>query len=306
MWLTYHLKRRGYHRRPPEGRHAVSTAVQRDTLRPIRAHAARRSAHGVRNERPGTPGAATTTARTDQEGWRESAGACAAAAATATSRTVEAIGAGVRGSWPYRQRRCVHDRAPFARIHRRITFRGDEPRDRARSTTPPVGHVVARGLAGSLRCCSRSLSVGRLAARCIRPAILCRPVRSGRGARIRRRIEDWGSAPGGRGTHLLRILLPPWVWVEVMTMRRWVVVHLADGTILYGYPRRYTDDPRERTRELYLEHPQVLSSVDGNKQYVPFPEAAGVLVESSQIQYIEVTENSDPPERSAEKARRRA
>ncbi len=53
--------------------------------------------------------------------------------------------------------------------------------------------------------------------------------------------------------------LPPWVWVEVLSPRSYAVLHLDDGTVLYGYPRRYTDDPRETLRELYLEQPMVLT-----------------------------------------------
>ncbi|MHB8683106.1 MAG: DUF6338 family protein [Dehalococcoidia bacterium] len=82
------------------------------------------------------------------------------------------------------------------------------------------------------------------------------------------------SAGTERGRHItqqLRILLPPWVWVAVLTQRRWVVVHLTDGTILYGYPQRFTDDPREHTRELYLEEPSILSVSEQGTMYKRLP-----------------------------------
>lgn len=103
-----------------------------------------------------------------------------------------------------------------------------------------------------------------------------------------------GSVRGRNLTRSLRILLPPWVWVEVLSERRWVVVHLMDGTILYGYPRRYTDDPREATRELYLEQPSILSISGQDIRYRRLPEADGVLIDSTQIQFIEVMQGATP------------
>lgn len=104
-------------------------------------------------------------------------------------------------------------------------------------------------------------------------------------------------SPWGRWlTRRLRILLPPWVWVEVMTTRQWVVVHLLDGTKLWGYPRRFTDDSRERTKELYLEHPHILSEGGESGAYLPFPQADGVLIDSSQIQFIEFLVPPPPTE----------
>ena len=107
-----------------------------------------------------------------------------------------------------------------------------------------------------------------------------------------------GSDRGRRVTKLLRILLPPWVWVEVLSSRSYAVIHLDDGTVLFGYPRRYTDDPREQVREVYLEEPMVLvqDAESGEERYVPLPEVEGVLVESSKIQFIEMlrAERADP------------
>ena len=99
-----------------------------------------------------------------------------------------------------------------------------------------------------------------------------------------------GSQRGRRITKFFKILLPPWVWVQILSSERYVVVHLNDGTVLFGYPRRYTDDPREQIREVYLEQPMVLARdpESGEEHYVSLPEAEGVLVESSKIQFIEV------------------
>ncbi len=97
-----------------------------------------------------------------------------------------------------------------------------------------------------------------------------------------------GSQRGREITRSLGILLPPWVWVEVLAQRSWLVIHLTDGTTLYGYPRRFTDDPRESVREIYLEQPQIEVDREGAKQFVPLPETAGVLVDSTQIRMIEV------------------
>jgi hypothetical protein len=99
-----------------------------------------------------------------------------------------------------------------------------------------------------------------------------------------------GSDRGRQLTKSLKILLPPWVWVEVLSSRAYAVLHLDDGTVLFGYPRRYTDDPKEQVREVYLEQPMILArDLDsGEDKYVPLPEADGVLVESSKIRFIEM------------------
>lgn len=99
-----------------------------------------------------------------------------------------------------------------------------------------------------------------------------------------------GSARGQRITQFLRILISPWVWVEVLSSRSYIVIHLNDGTVLYGYPRRYTDDPREAVREVYIEQPMLLATdaETGKEKYVSLPEALGILVDSSKIQFIEI------------------
>lgn len=99
-----------------------------------------------------------------------------------------------------------------------------------------------------------------------------------------------GTERGQQITKLLKILIPPWVWVEILSSRSYLVVHLNDGTVLYGYPRRYTDDRREQVREVYLEQPMLLTRDpdSGQERYVPLPEAQGILIESSNIQFIEV------------------
>lgn len=99
-----------------------------------------------------------------------------------------------------------------------------------------------------------------------------------------------GSERGRRLTRLAKILLPGAVWVEVLSMRNYVVIHLNDGTLLFGYPRRYTDDPTDSVREVYLEQPMLLTldPESGEKKYAPLPEADGVLVDSSRIHFIEV------------------
>jgi len=108
-----------------------------------------------------------------------------------------------------------------------------------------------------------------------------------------------GSKTGGQITRSLKILLPPWVWVEVLSTRAYVVIHPIDGTVLYGYPRRYTDDPKESVREIYLEQPMLLSRdpASGEERYVTLPEADGVLIESSKIQFIEVLRADSPQPR---------
>jgi hypothetical protein len=109
-----------------------------------------------------------------------------------------------------------------------------------------------------------------------------------------------GSNSGREWAHRLRFLVSSWVWVEVMRSRpsasrtgvRYVVVHLLDGTKLYGYPRYFTDDPRETVREVYLEQPHVFGGEAGKEAYLPLPRAAGVLIESSQVQFIEFLEDA--------------
>ena len=99
-----------------------------------------------------------------------------------------------------------------------------------------------------------------------------------------------GTETGRKITKRLKVLIPPWVWVEVLASRNYVVVHLTDGTRLFGYPRRYTDDPREQVREVYLEQPMVLAldPQSGQEEYVPLPQAQGLLVDSTKIQFIQV------------------
>ena len=99
-----------------------------------------------------------------------------------------------------------------------------------------------------------------------------------------------GTERGRRVTTRLHILLSPWTWVQVLSSRRSVVVHLNDGTVLYGYPRHYTDDPREEIRELYSTQPMVLTedAETGDEQFILLPETEGVLIESSQIRFIQL------------------
>jgi hypothetical protein len=99
----------------------------------------------------------------------------------------------------------------------------------------------------------------------------------------------------GRGlTRRLKLFIRAWVWVEVMSEAvtvsvggrtrkeaRWVVIHLKDGTRLYGYPRRYTDDRREEVRELYITEPHRYDAEEG--RFLPIPDSAGLLVSTSEI-----------------------
>ena len=103
-----------------------------------------------------------------------------------------------------------------------------------------------------------------------------------------------GSRHGRKLTRKLKLLLPAWIWVEVFTLEQWVVVHLTDGTILYGYPRRYTDDPRETVREIYLESPHILADFGDEKRFMPYPESEGVLIDSQRIALIQVLAPKEP------------
>jgi hypothetical protein len=98
-----------------------------------------------------------------------------------------------------------------------------------------------------------------------------------------------GSEVGRDLTRRAGILIPPWVWVETMSSRRWVVVHLKSKAILYGYPRRFTDDPRENVRELYITNAMILSGED-YPRFKPFAETDGVLICSSEIEFVQFLE----------------
>ncbi|MFA7248538.1 MAG: DUF6338 family protein [Dehalococcoidia bacterium] len=99
----------------------------------------------------------------------------------------------------------------------------------------------------------------------------------------------------GRGfAHWLGLVLPVWVWIEVFAEARWVIVHMTDGTQLYGFPRRFTDDPREATKELYLTFPSVLTNTDCGEEFVALDRTEGVLVDSTRIAYIQVISPAEP------------
>jgi hypothetical protein len=53
--------------------------------------------------------------------------------------------------------------------------------------------------------------------------------------------SEFGRAWMGR----LQILIPPEPWVQVLSAKKWVVVHLTDGTVLYGFPFLYSDQPKD-------------------------------------------------------------
>jgi hypothetical protein len=90
----------------------------------------------------------------------------------------------------------------------------------------------------------------------------------------------------------LGLLQPRWIWYEVMHEKdRYVIVHLVDGTVLYGYPGKFTDDAREETKEIFLTDVYML--IDPAKDqgaWQKFQETEGVLVESPQIRYVQLVE----------------
>jgi len=90
----------------------------------------------------------------------------------------------------------------------------------------------------------------------------------------------------------LGLLQPRWIWYEVMREEsRYVIVHLVDDTVLYGYPRKFTDDAREDTREIFLTDAYMLiNPAHGPQRWQRFPETEGVLVESPQIRYVQLVE----------------
>src|SRR5438132_3058143 len=87
-----------------------------------------------------------------------------------------------------------------------------------------------------------------------------------------------------------RFLQPRWIWFEVMREpERYIIVHLRDGTVLYGYPRKCTDDSREDTREVFLTDAHILvKSRHGSDVWMRFPDTDGVLVESPDNQFVQL------------------
>ena len=106
-----------------------------------------------------------------------------------------------------------------------------------------------------------------------------------------------GTEVGRRLARFFRVFVPPWVWVDVMLSRHHIIVHLQDGTRISGYPRRFTDDPTQDVREVYLEYPYILIETEesGPGEWRAFPQTEGVLIASPQIKFIQVLEeaNSD-------------
>jgi len=95
----------------------------------------------------------------------------------------------------------------------------------------------------------------------------------------------------------LKMLQPRWIWFEVMSKPgRYVVVHLTDGSVLYGFPIKYTDDSREDVKEILLASPSLLiKGEDGEPdKWEPYPNTEGVLLESTQIKLIQLLEDERP------------
>jgi hypothetical protein len=79
-------------------------------------------------------------------------------------------------------------------------------------------------------------------------------------------------------------------------------VHLKDGTVFYGFPRRYTDDPREHSREIYLTYPMTLTDTPGGQAFVEMPRTEGILIESANVLYVQIIQPTDTPTATARSA----
>ncbi len=102
-----------------------------------------------------------------------------------------------------------------------------------------------------------------------------------------------------RARELLRpfkFLQPRWIWYEVVQEpNKGLVVHLVDGTVLYGYPAKFTDDSREDVREVLLTDAHLLiRQADGTDVWERFESTDGVLVESPQVRFIQLLAEDMP------------
>ena len=87
------------------------------------------------------------------------------------------------------------------------------------------------------------------------------------------------------------ILIPPRSWVQALSSNKWVVVHLTDGTVLYGSPLEYSDSPSDTNRVLFLAEPQILSDSPDGATYEPLSDALGILLETNRISFIEIVDS---------------
>ncbi len=108
-----------------------------------------------------------------------------------------------------------------------------------------------------------------------------------------------GYAAGiGTGTQTARDLQrklgfsdPRTIWADVIGQPgSYVIVHLKDGSVIFGYPSSFTNDPREDTREVFLREAARLRRHDDADSGVweAFSDTDGVLVESSEISFIQL------------------
>ena len=97
---------------------------------------------------------------------------------------------------------------------------------------------------------------------------------------------------------------PKTSWADVMGQpEAYVIVHLNDKTVLYGYPNVFTDDPREEVRELYLIDAHVLTDDgSGGEAFARFEGTEGILVESSQIKLIQLVTKPEADQEEVEVA----
>lgn len=92
-------------------------------------------------------------------------------------------------------------------------------------------------------------------------------------------------------TRQLKLIQPRWIWLKVVSKHdRYVIVHLIDGSVIYGYPSEFTDDSREETREMLLTYPHFLvKDPDGGADtWESYPNTEAVLIESSQVKLIQL------------------
>jgi hypothetical protein len=106
-----------------------------------------------------------------------------------------------------------------------------------------------------------------------------------------------GTLAAGEVAKKLKILQPRWIWFEVVSApERYVIVHLIDGTVLYGYPKKYTDDSREETREMLLTNVCLLVQGENGERdrWEPYPNTEGILIESPQVKFVQLLTEERP------------
>ena len=89
---------------------------------------------------------------------------------------------------------------------------------------------------------------------------------------------------------------PHSTWVDVMGQRDfYIIVHLRDGTVLFGYPSAFTDDPRKENKEVFLTEAARLRRRDDTDpgEWSAFPSTEGVLVDASTIAFIQLISKED-------------